>query len=106
MFNALSDRGALNIHPGTVEIISKENNSVCGGTVTSEEFSANFDQNFIEKISKSQNNFAQKLSKNANLGVVYNQIALEKRQIEKKQFAEVALKTTFLPGQRIQNEKF
>ena len=26
--------------------------------------------------------------------------------LEKKQFAEVALKTTFLPGQKIQNEKF
>ena len=38
--------------------------------------------------------------------MVYNQLTLEKIQQEKKQFAEVALKTTFLPGQKLQSEKF
>ena len=41
------------MHPGTVDVAHKENLSAFGGTVTSEEFSANLDQNFIDKISKS-----------------------------------------------------
>jgi hypothetical protein len=97
LFNALSDRGAVNVH-GT-EVMSK-GNSVCGATVSSEDLSKQIENNFAQKISKSQN----KLCK--NLGMVYNQLTLERIHQEKKQFAEVALKTTFLPGQKYESEKF
>ena len=63
------------------------------------------------KAKQIENIFAQKISKSPNklfknLGMVYNQLTLKRIHQEKKQFAEVTLKTTFLPGQKYESEKF
>ena len=88
--NALSDRGLPNDMFG----------SAGEQTISSEDFPARLEKNFYNSINKSHN----KLCK--NIGNVYNKITLDKIHQQKKQFADAAIKNSYVPGQKVQNKMY
>ena len=70
-----------------------------GKTMSSDEFSMHIDKNFKDNIYRSQNKLTHTLMKNQT--VTQHKLILERISMQKKQFAEVALKKSIVHGQRV-----